>query len=176
MKIFSYLECKDQELISRDIYNYLSVHTSILINKLPWSILPTLEILNYVPELNKFLLSLNLIATSISVLQYFESRKIHVDTIIPPRINFPVRNTTGTAKTYFYECENIVHTPTVNESGVPCQRMTYSSIKELGFFELTKPVVFNPGIPHRVIIDGKLDEPRIALTIFFKDPPYCLLN
>jgi len=175
MQNFKYLECDNVEAISEKIYHYLQDNTTILDEPIDknWTLI-SLDILNAVPELSKFFTDLNLVPKIIHVLKTNKTRELHIDHSPEPRIMFPVRNTTGTAVTNFYELEGLTKIPIPIDNYI-YYRIFFTAQKLIGSYILDRPVVFNPDIPHQVVHNVVATTPRIALTVAFVDPPTKLL-
>ena len=128
------------------------------------------------PEIKSWLDGLNLAVENVAVLGYYQSSGIHIDVNPRPRINFPLHNYIGTAVTNFYELANLQKT-SKKDGGVEYWDLAYDYATIIDSYELTQPVLFDPRIPHSVVFNKVLDNknPRLALSIFFVDPPYNLL-
>lgn len=130
-----------------------------------------------VPELKRWLDSMNLEVEYVAVLGYFQDSGIHIDEKAKPRINFPVRNTQGTATTNFYQLTNLIKTLKF-DGKAEYWDLTYDTATIIDSYELTQPVLFNPNVPHKVSFNQPLTNknPRLALTINFIDAPYYMLD
>ena len=67
-----------------------------------------------------------------------------------------------------------------NDAGVEYWHLKYSEKDAtlIDSYELTRPVIFNPDIPHRVRFDKPMSplNPRLAFTMYFYNPPYHMLG
>ena len=167
----------DLETTSKRILSYL-FKTDVFHNPGNWmGPVPLEGLWLVVPELKSWLNSMGLEVEFIAVLGYFKDSGIHLDASSKPRINFPVYNTEETATTNFYELTNLVKT--LKQDGrVEYWDLTYDDAKIIDSYELTRPVVFNPDIPHSVSFKKILthQNPRLALSINFVNPPYHMLD
>jgi hypothetical protein len=129
------------------------------------------------PELKNWLDSMSLEVEYVVVLGYFQDSSIHIDSTPHPRINLPLYNTTETAITNFYSLTNL--TKTLKKDGrVEYWDLAYDSATVIDSYELTRPILFNPDIPHSVMFKKILtyQNPRLALSIGFVNPPYDMLK
>jgi hypothetical protein len=185
MKPYRYLDCDNLSQIQDKIYSYLLSLPRYDPKRTGWQHLPDTEILVAVPELKDFLDKLNLTVKRFHVLHHIESSNLHTDysgeneeLSSRLRMNFPIKNTHGTAVTEFYELVDLVKT--VSYGGpfrkTPYYLLSYTDKKLVGSYELTKPVIIDTWFPHIVQIDGYLDQVRVMLTIDFTVNPFHLLN
>ena len=182
-KNFVYLECPDQEIIAKKSLEYLATTkwlSSINNWRGPIRDNELTDLLNAVPELVAWFRNLELQPAEFWILGYFTTSSIHIDAGTPyPRINFPLINTVGTAVTEFFEIKNLKKVPS-NDAGVPFWHLQFdkNDATVIDTYELTKPVLFNPDIPHRVRFDKLLSikNPRLAFTMYFYNPPYHMLG
>jgi hypothetical protein len=182
-KNFIYLDCPNQEIIANKSLEYLKT-TKWLSSTDNWrGPIKGDELINLLDanlELVEWLNSLDLQPAEFWILGYFSTSNIHVDSGIPyPRMNFPLTNTIGTAVTEFYNIKNMEKIES-KDSGVPFWYLKYNTTDAvmIDSYELTRPVVFNPDIPHRVRFDTSLSpsNPRLAFTMYFYNPPYHMLE
>jgi hypothetical protein len=128
-----------------------------------------------VPELKEWLDGMGLVVEKIAVLGYIDTATIHIDYNATPRINFPVLNG-STAITSFYQLDNLVQTRQMDDR-VEYWHLEYTNTTEIDSYQLSKPVVFDPNIPHGVFFETAMTarNPRLALSIVFLNPPWNLL-
>lgn len=175
---FIYLEYPDDiTLVAKKILAHLRT-TGIFDNPGNWMGPLDLESLwSAAPELKHWLDGLELEVENVAVLGYYQNSVIHIDNPASLRINFPLHNYIDTAITNFYELTNLQKV-SKKDRGVDYWDLTYDEAKIIDSYELIKPVLFDSEIPHRVVFKKVLDNsnPRLALSIFFKNPPYHLLK
>jgi hypothetical protein len=182
-KNFIYLDCPDQEIIAKKSLEYLAT-TNWLTTTGTWRgpirgrYLK--KLLEAVPELDNWLTDLNLKPAHFWILGFFDSSQIHIDSGSSyPRMNFPLSNNIGTAVTEFFEIKKIEKIP-AKENGVDYWELKFDNNDAtlLDHYELTKPIIFNPEIPHRVRFNKPLsaENPRLMFSIAFWNPPYHMLG
>jgi hypothetical protein len=180
---FVYLDCPNQEVIAKKSLEFLR-NTKWLESIDNWRGPikgdELKNLLTAVPELVTWFCDINLRPAEFWILGYFATSSIHIDSGTPyPRINFPLINTVGTAVTEFFEIKNLKKVPS-NDNGVPFWYLQFdkNDAKLIDTYELTKPVLFNPDIPHRIRFDTSLSplNPRLAFTMYFYNPPYHMLG
>lgn len=181
-KNFIYLDCPDQEIIAKKSLEYLKTTkwlSSINNWRGPIKGDELINLLDSVPELVIWFDNLCLQPAEFWILGYFATSSIHIDENIRPRINFPLINTVGTAVTEFYNIKNLEKIKS-NDAGVEYWHLKYSEKDAtlINSYELTRPVIFNPDIPHRVRFDKPMSplNPRLAFTMYFYNPPYHMLG
>ena len=182
-KNFIYLDCPDQEIIAKKSLEYLKTTkwlSSINNWRGPIKGDELINLLDSVPELVIWFDNLCLQPAEFWILGYFATSSIHLDAGIPyPRLNFPLVNTLGTAVTEFYDIKNMEKIES-KDSGVPYWYLKYNPDDAvfIDSYELTKPVIFNPNIPHRVKFNIPMtpSNPRLAFTMYFYNPPYHMLG
>jgi hypothetical protein len=183
LKNYIYLECPDQEIIAKKSLEYLATTkwlSSINHWRGPIKGDELKNLLIAVPELVMWFDSIWLQPAEFWILGYFSTSSIHVDSGIPyPRMNFPLRNTVGTAVTEFYDIKNLEKIKN-KDAGVEYWHLKYNEKDAtlIDSYELTQPVIFNPDIPHRVRFDTPMSplNPRLAFTMYFYNPPYHMLG
>lgn len=172
MKNFVYLECENIESISKKIEIFLIKNNLTVFG---WNKVPIDNLYEEVPELKNFIDSIGVTAYQIFALSKIVDDQIHIDYTNDIRINFPVSNTSGSATTFFYELENLKITKKINFDNLPWYDLSYTNKKIIDSYVLTKPVVFNPKIPHGVTMHQTGYKPRIILSIFLTTSPEHLL-
>lgn len=175
MKNFVYLDCNNLDYISDKIDKFLTDRNLITqhLNKIPH-----VELLKEVPELQDFINNFGLEVFQILAIanSNIGHGGMHIDYINDVRINFPVRNTKGTAPTVFYELENLEVTPDKTAEGYLYNKLKYTKSKIIDCYMLDRPIVFNPKIPHELIMRKYLADPRVILSIYFTTDPTHLLT
>jgi len=175
---FTYLDFHgDLDVTAKQVIKYLFT-TGIFDKPANWmGPVPLEGLWKSAPELKDWLDTLNLTVENVAVLGYYQSSGIHIDVNATPRINFPLHNYKETAITNFYSLTNLQKTAR-KDGGVTYWDLAYDSAEIIDSYELTRPVLFDPNIPHSVVFNQALDNknPRLALSIFFTDPPYHMLK
>jgi hypothetical protein len=183
-KIYHYLDVDNHQIISEKLYHYVKDYTNILNDKIFWNNLNFDDVMIKIPELDAIFKKINLFGRKISII-YAESGfegGIHIDhspldpEVAPARCLWPIKNCNG-SKTKFFDVDKKFITLKYLENQMPYLHIDENGIKgELGSFELNKPLIFNPGIPHGVWTNKEYTEPRLSATIAFHNPPNYLLE
>jgi hypothetical protein len=182
-KNFIYLDCPDQEIIAKKSLEYLKT-TKWLSSYDNWRG-PIKDdelgnLLTAVPELSMWFDSICLEPVEFWILGYFATSGIHIDSgPLYPRMNFPLLNTVGTAVTEFYDIKNLEKIKST-DAEVPYWHLKYNGKDAtlIDSYELTRPIIFNPAIPHRIKFNKLLSplNPRLAFSMYFYNPPYHMLG
>ena len=178
MKIYSYFDIENQQLISDKIYEFIGTRTTILEEQNFWTHIEVDEILEFIPELKKVCDDRGLIVYDVAIILAQPNMQggIHEDEYPDVRWLLPVRNTEGSYTKFFDTTEDEIEWKELPEGKL------YKGVKdsyvprELGSFELIKPVVFDPGVAHGIFTNPKFTEPRISCTIRFENPPSYMLE
>lgn len=187
MKIYKFLPIDDHLPISRKVYDYI-VHKRPDILEISnfWNTLDYIEVLEKIPEIGEYCdtifpgRKINRIAIiSVNPNKNGSTNRgglntLHKDTYGSQyRILWPILNCQGTY-TRFYD-------PNGNEliygrsDDISCPECIYTTVKienpliELGFYELTAPIVFDSYIMHAIYPNLQIDGARLTMTIGF-DP------
>lgn len=182
-KIYHYLNIKNYQDISEKIYHYVKNHTNILNDKIFWNNLDFDDVMVQIPEIDEAFKELNLFVRKFSIIYAdagFEGG-IHIDHSpldpepAPARCLWPVKNCQG-SETKFFDVDEKFITLRYLENQMPYLHIDETGIRgEIGSFELTQPLIFNPGIPHGVWTNKNYTEPRLSATMAFHNPPDHLL-
>jgi hypothetical protein len=173
MYIYKYFEIENFHSIQSKIKEYILEKTDVMQRKIFWKFLDTEDLVKSIPELKSYFEKFDLkITTSAAIFrQPYSQGGIHVDTSEFFRVLIPVLNCQG-SRTKFFKFENDKFKSGGGIDGD--QNLSLRPGQQLEFldeFELSKPIVFNPKIPHGVYCNLELAEPRISLTLGFdKDP------
>jgi hypothetical protein len=157
MKCFAELPCDNVQEISKEIYNFLDLHTTLLKNPIiGWNFIDCTELLQNSPGLIKFFKDLKLRPrhAAVTILTETGQLPMHVDE--PPviaKINFPVINTKGWTNRW-YKDDNIIDEKV----------------------DLDKPIVFNSQIAHSVDQTTASEVPRIIASFTFYNEPLSWLK
>jgi hypothetical protein len=180
MKNFVYIECDNVEELSNEIYSYFAEHPNLVSGDLSQHVVNTNphNLMEGAPKFRAYLHSLGLSDPKVVHINRCNSTQLlHIDANPEVCMMFPVRNTIGTARTFYYELENLSETPVLSKFGVPYVQLKFDSKKELDSYELSKPVMMNPKAPHQVVTtESVLPEHRIAIRLRFDAEPVHFLN
>lgn len=164
-----FLDIPDHELISNAVYDYVVNHTKILQKPVFWNQLNCAQVLTHVPDMSQWFefKGVDPVMMALIYIEYPAPTLTHIDVTPGLRVLWPICNCTG-SQTIFYDIDRKYFRRTIDEDGI-----TYWDIlpntpqKTIDFVELTQPIVFNPGLPHNIVLNQKLDGPRLSLTIGF---------
>jgi hypothetical protein len=173
MFFYKYIDIENYDLIQSEMKKFIFSKTSVIEDKLPWKFIDTFQLSKEIPVLCDFFKTRGLeldIAAAVYRRPYSQGG-IHVDTSLFWRALLPVINCEG-SKTKFFKFD-----PSKFKSGqgpdkdknlslIPGETLDF-----LGELELNKPIIFDPQIPHGVYCNPDLREPRISLTLGFKQDP-----
>jgi hypothetical protein len=173
MLFYRYIDIENFDKIQEEITKFLFTKTTVLKEKLPWKFINVSELSKENPTLIDYFRNLGLdvnVAAAVYRRPYSQGG-IHVDTSMFWRVLLPVLNCQG-SRTKFFEFDS---SKFKQGSGWDGDRnlslIPGHHLKFLDEFELARPVIFNPKIPHGVYCNSKLNGPRISLTLGFdKDP------
>jgi len=165
--LYKFLSVDHHEEISKEIYRYIVEQTDILDKQIFWNSVEVDKILEFIPLLQEHLIKEKLTALSMAVICTPAKTQgyIHIDTVPDIRILWPVKNCEGSI-TKFFDIDSSYVELVYLENGVPYMNITHPGpYPQLGEFELTSPVLFNPGIGHGIYTNTNIDEPRISFAI-----------
>lgn len=181
LKPFKVLECDCLETIAKKTITFLKTETD-LFNQLElplWNKLDTIKLVKAIPELVAYCKSLGLVIreAAVTVCSKLEDVGLHIDELpVVAKINFPILNTENTFNEWYSIPQSLLDTvtPIRNHFGSEfynLQNIELDQCTKIGDFELTKPIVFNSQLPHKVRIADQAKFPRIMLSCtFFKQP------
>jgi hypothetical protein len=169
--IYKFIDISNHEAISSKIYDYILTKTDILLGKAIWNWANDKEIISLVPELKTALDNLNLEVERISVIKA-EARaniRMHIDYDREPRLLWPIRNCQGSYTKFF----NVDPANVIEQRGVK-NDIYYLILKpetavQIDSLELVAPVMFKPWVAHGVWTNPMCNEPRLTMTIKFKN-------
>jgi len=169
LNTYKHLDIPDHELISEGLYRYIKDRTDFLQsdNKF-WHWADVNDVLEHNIELNKYIDSLNLAVSFISIIivDHNVPEVPHIDESTDCRILWPVVNC-HTSETRFYTADNALLT-----DGQLAGNTNYKYIPDIkdcviiDKLKLTQPAVFNPGIIHSVHLSDTV-VPWISIAIGF---------
>jgi hypothetical protein len=181
MKSYVELPCDNIDIISEKIYQFLSIDDL----NVGWNFVNAKELLKAVPELVDFFKKYKLYVQHASVTKTIDDQTLPLHLDIPPvvaKINFPVINTQGWINQWYAINYDIINTcPLVEDQfgKLKCDLSTVDKkdlilISEL--FDMPKPIVFNSGIPHRVVNYSATKFPRVVASFTFLNEPLGMLQ
>jgi hypothetical protein len=165
--LYKFLSVDHHEDISKEIYRYIVEKTDILDKQIFWNSVNVEKILEFIPLLKEYLVAENLTAKSMAIICTPAKTQgyIHIDAVPDIRILWPIKNCKGSI-TKFFDIDDSYVKLDYLENGVPYMNITHPGpYTQLGEFELTEPVLFNPGIGHGIYTDPEITELRISFTI-----------
>jgi len=169
--IYKFIDIPNHADISDKIYNYIVSHTDIIAGKAIWNWANDKELILIVPELKTVLDTLGLEVERISIIKADprENIRMHIDYDKEPRMLWPIRNCQGSYTKFF----------DVDPANIKEQRGIKNDIyylilnpeiaPQIDSLELTAPVMFKPWIAHGVWSNPTFNEPRLTMTIKFKN-------
>ena len=170
-----FLDISNHEVIGTAVYDYVVNHTDILQKPVFWNPTNHSDLLVHVPELQAWIKEQNLTVTRIVIIymEYPADDITHVDDDQTIRVLWPIKNCEH-SYTVFYHIPKQFWFKVFDQpdAGTYYDIKKYSPRKELARIELVQPVVFNPSLPHNVVLSKPLDGPRLSMTIGFdnQDP------
>lgn len=153
MKCFAKVPCDAVEPISREIYDFLVQHTTLITDPIiGWNFVDCKKLLQSAPQLFDFLNQLKLKPRHAAVVILTENGQLPMHIDEPPviaKLNFPVINTQGWCNRWYQ------HNQIIDE-----------------IVDLHTPIVFNSQIAHSVDkLDSNAATPRIVASFtFFNEP------
>ena len=183
---FRMIDCATQSIISTKVLNFLSSNTDLLERKnlKLWNKIDTVSLLKQVPEILEFYQSINLKIReiAITVCNKYEDVDLHIDELpVVAKINFPILNTENTFNEWYRVPKEILDTvtPVVNQFGsayYDLKSVDLDQCIKIAEVELTRPIIFNSQIPHRIRITDQAKLPRIVMSCTFFNEPIELLG
>ena len=168
-----FLDIPDHELVSNAVYDYVVNHTEILQKPVFWNPLDLEQVLTHVPNMAQWVKSIGVKPEMMALIyiEYPAPELTHIDDGNNFRVLWPIRNCAG-SHTIFYDIDQ-KHFCHVYGDGAWYWELTPNAPRKImDVVELTQPIVFNPKVPHNIVLNQKLDGPRLSLTIGFdnQDP------
>jgi len=167
---YKFIDIPNYQLISDKVYNYM-LSTNILADKVVWNWVFRWELLLAVPELEQALDLLNLEIDRIAIInaQPSSTVNIHIDYDTVPRMLWPIRNCTG-SYTNFYKVDSDNVMEHRGPKGDKSLLIKHPELAEkIDTLELVSPVMFKPWIAHDIVTNPLYTDPRISMTIRFKN-------
>jgi len=171
MSPFIHFNVENQQLISDKLYNFIISKTNIIENCYSWNDLNLIELKKYVPEL--FLELEKIIDSTITMAAVVcrcanSGGEPHIDYSKAARVLFPIKNCQG-SYTKFYNLNGNTIIEKIGSKGN--KWFEYSKefpLIETHSVELIKPIIFDSGIMHGVVVNPNCAEHRLTLTVRFK--------
>jgi hypothetical protein len=156
MKCYAELACDNVEVVSKKIYSFLQMHTTLISKPIyGWNFIDCRQLLSHVPELLEFFKKNKLIPRHAAVTIITNNDHLSLHTDEPPviaKVNFPVSNTIGWANRWYVDDQLVAEVINMN-----------------------KPMVFNSQVAHSVEIIDAAQLPRIIASFTFFNEPLHLL-
>lgn len=181
LKPYATIECSQQQVIAEKTLEFLKQSTNLLDEKNLelWNKINTKDLLIKVPEIVDFYKSLGLKIKEIAftVWNSEDDVTLHIDELpVIAKINFPILNTADTFNEWYTVPLELLQSvdPVVNHFGSKFYDLKSIDLKQctnIGSIELTKPVVFNSQLPHKIRIGKNAQFPRIVMTCMFLNQP-----
>ena len=181
LKPYDVIDCEQQKVITEKTLEFLRNSTNLLdSNDLElWNKIDTKDLLKAVPEINVFYRSLGLKIKEIAftVWNSQDDVGLHIDELpIIAKINFPIFNTQDTYNEWYTVPDYLFQTvtPMMNHFGSYFYNLTtidLTQCSKIAEIELTKPVVFNSQIPHKIRIGANAQFPRVVMVCMFFNQP-----
>jgi hypothetical protein len=169
--IYKFINIPDHSIISDKVYNYIISNTDIVTGNAIWNWTNYQTMLEAVPELKTAIDNLNLEIERISIIKANPKAniRIHIDYDKEPRMLWPIKNCQGSYTKFF----NVDPANIVEQRGVKNDIYYLITKPELAeqidSLELTSPVIFKPCVAHGVWTNPMYNEPRLTMTIKFKN-------
>lgn len=169
--IYKFIDIPNHQLISDKVYAYICSSTDILSGIAIWNWADDTQILTAVPELKEAILHLGLEIDRISVIKVEPKANIrmHIDYDKEPRMLWPIKNCVGSFTKFFkVDSANIVEQRGV-KNDIYYLILQPDLAEQIESLELVSPVMFKPWIAHGVWSNQEFNEPRLTMTIKFKN-------
>lgn len=169
--IYKFVNIPNCQLISDKMYSYIVDSTDILGGEAIWNWTNTEQVLRAVPELGKAITDLGLEIERISIIKTEPKAniRIHIDYDKEPRMLWPIRNCVGSFTNFFkVDPENIVEKRGV-KNDIYYLILRPELAEQIDSLELVAPVIFKPWVAHGVWSNQEFNEPRLTMTIKFKN-------
>ena len=174
-KCFKFLNVKNHQILSNEIYDYLGKRTKLLSNSQPifFTDLDVKDVIKNVRSVRKFLATHKLVAKRLIIIMVppgNQTQDLHFDRLEPyVRILWPIRNCQGST-TKFFNSDPAKANLYYLKNKIPYydtgDRLTSRMIDQ---FELTQPLVFDSGVAHSVHTASDATKYRISFSIGFDE-------
>ena len=154
MKYYVEFPCKDINIISAKIYDFLQKHADT--DKFGWQFIDCKSVLKQVPELMAFFKKHNLFPrhAAITIIETNEHLPRHIDELpVIAKLNMPVINTKGWVNRWYVEDKVVAE-----------------------YIDMPHPIIFNSQIEHSVEKIAPEHLPRIIASFTFHNEPVDLLT
>ena len=181
LKPYAVIDCAEQSIITNKTLEFLRQTTDLLKRKdlHLWNKINTMAVLKAVPEINLFYnkLGLKIREISMTVWTVQNDVSLHIDELpVTAKINFPILNTKNTYNEWYTVPDHLLECvqPDVNQFGTEyynLSKIDLSQCVKIGEVELTKPVVFNSQLPHKIRMGADVEFHRIVMSCTFFNQP-----
>lgn len=171
-KIYSYLNIKDHEIVSKKLYQYILQHTDIL-NKdhVRWITIEVDHVLKHVPELE--LATRQVIHARIVMVAIFYTPPkfeggVHVDHgVLDYRVLWPIHSCEGSSTKFFDLNGNKITEEFTSEGNAYYKIEDRYPLIEIDSVETKAPFLFHVKTAHGIYTNPELSTPRLTATIGF---------
>ncbi len=173
-KVFSYLDIKDHDIVSKKLYQYVLEHTDILEKKIYWNTLNVEHVLEHVPELMQSVSQV--IPARMFMIAIFYTPPgfaggVHIDSnVLDHRVLWPVHNCEGSYTKFFdLNGNRLIEMFTDGKDPYMAVEENYPLI-EIASAETRAPLVLHVKTPHGIYTNPTCSEPRLTATMGFDYP------
>jgi hypothetical protein len=169
--IYKFLDIPNHSLISDKVYDYILNNTDIITGNAIWNWTNQTAVLEAVPELKIAIDNLQLEIERISIIKANPKTniRIHIDYDKEPRALWPIKNCQGSFTKFFkVDPANIIERRGV-KNDIYYLVLKPEIAEQLDSLELLSPVIFKPCVAHGVWTNPMYNEPRLTMTIKFKN-------
>lgn len=183
LKCFHELECSELELIQKQALDHLTKiydfsDQDSLGTKL-WLKIDYKSLLKSCPALMSWTHSLGLYIkeVALTVLNDSEGVGLHIDELpVVAKINIPILNYEHAINEWYNVPLDVKknYSPIINQFGKEFwafDNIDINACELLGSVVMTKPIVFNSQLPHRVVALPECKLPRIVMPVMFHNEP-----
>lgn len=169
--IYKFIDIPNYQIISDKMYDYIVNKTDILSGEAIWNWIDKDQVLNSIPELTEAMTNIGLEIERISVIKTKSKTniRIHIDYDKEPRMLWPIKNCVGSFTNFFkVDPKNIVEKRGV-KNDIYYLILHPELAEQIDSLELVAPAMFKPWIAHGVWSNQKYNDPRLTMTIKFKN-------
>jgi len=174
-KCFKFLNVKNHQILSDEVYDYLNKRTNLLSVPQPlfFNELNVKDILKNVKSVREFLTKNNLVAKRFIVIIVPPSDQpdnLHFDRLEPyVRILWPIRNCKKSV-TKFFDADPAKAQIEYLDNNIPYYGFNHvDNLRMIDKFELKSPLVFDSGVAHSVHPAPNATKARISFSIGFDE-------
>ena len=173
--IYKFLNIKNHEKLSNEVYDYLNKRTKLLSAPQPifFSDLDVKDVIKNVKSVREFLTKHKLVAKRFMVIIVApgnQTQNLHFDRLEPyVRILWPIRNCQGST-TKFFNSDPAKAQIAYLKNKIPYYDPgDFTTSCVIDQFELTQPLAFDSGVAHSVHTASDVTKHRISFSIGFEE-------